>query len=324
MMRVAIIGCGGQGRIHANAYAQIEGVQIVACCDVLKERAQELAQAFGAAVFTDHKQMLAHTRPDIVSVCTLEGHHAQHTIDALEAGAHVLCEKMLSATLHEAHQMIETANATGRLLATQFNYRHIPSVRWLKSLLAQGRLGTPLLVVLITSGYCHHHGIDLLRFLFGEVVAVQASLRGGRDEAPYHGWATGISEELLYIPARAMGAVIDFADGLTAILASSARYHLPDLMLELHLLTERGRLTLRRMRSHNICGELDTALDLSDAPPFPTPVPFSATFPPSIRAFVQAVRGEASEIATGIDGLRAMEIEHALVRAHRTAQRVPL
>ncbi|MCS7219631.1 MAG: hypothetical protein NZ846_11835, partial [Thermus sp.] len=65
-------------------------------------------------------------------------------------------------------------------------------------------------------------------------------------------------------------------------------------------------------------------LDLGDAPPFPAPVPFAATFPPSIRAFVGAVRGEGSDIATGYDGLRAMEIEHALVRAHQTGQQVNL
>ncbi|MEN3000823.1 MAG: Gfo/Idh/MocA family oxidoreductase [Armatimonadota bacterium] len=323
-MRVGIIGCGQQGRVHASAYARIEGVQIVGCCDVLPERAQELAQPFGAKAFTDYREMLAQARPEVVSVCTLEGHHAQHTIDSLQAGAHVLCEKMLAAHLDEARRMIETAEATGKLLATQFNYRHIPSIRWLKELLVQGMLGTPLLVTLTTSGYCHHHGVDLLRFLFGEIVAVQAHLQGGRDEAPYHGWETGISEELLYIPARAMGAIVQFASGLTGVLASSARYRLPDLMLELQLLTDKGRLTLRRMRSDNICGELDTTIDLANAQPFPAPVPFAATFPPSIRAFVDAIRGEGSDIATAYDGLRAMEIEHALMRAHQTGRQVDL
>jgi len=323
-VKVAIIGCGGQGRVHAAAYAQLPHVQIVGCCDVVAERAEQLASQYGAKAFTDFCEMLAHLRPDIVSVCTLEGQHADATIAALQAGAHVLCEKMLAASLDEARQMVATARQVGRLLATQFNYRHIPSVQWLKKLLGDGILGEPLLVTLLTHGYCHHHGVDLLRFLFGEIVAVQAALRGDRAEAPYRGWETGISDDLLYIPSRAMGAVLHFSDGFLGVLSSSVRHRLDDFMLELHLLTTKGRLTLRRMRQSNICGELDTNLPSADVPPFPEPVPFSATFAPSIHAFVAAVQGKEVTVATGEDGLRAMEVEQALTVAAQTGKVVPL
>ncbi len=177
-MKAAIIGCGGQGRIHADAYAQLDGIQIVGCCDIIAEKAEQLANRYNARAFTDFREMLTTLRPDIVSVCTLEGQHADATIAALQVGAHVLCEKMLAASLDGARAMVETARQVGRLLATQFNYRYIPSVRWLKNLLNDGALGEPLLVTLLTHGYCHHHGIDLLRFLFGEIVAVQATLKG--------------------------------------------------------------------------------------------------------------------------------------------------
>lgn len=321
-MKVAIIGCGGQGRIHADAYAQLPEVQIVGCCDVIAEKAEQLASRYGAKAFTDFREMLTNLRPDIVSVCTLEGQHADATIAALQAGSHVLCEKMLAASLDEARQMVATARQVGRLLATQFNYRHIPSVQWLKKLLGDGVLGEPLLVTLLTHGYCHHHGIDLLRFLFGEIVAVQAALRGDRSEAPYRGWETGISDDLLYIPSRAMGAVVQFTGGFLGVLSSSVRHRLDDFMLELHLLTTRGRVTLRQMRQSNICGDLDT--NLPDLPPFPEPTPFSATFAPSIHAFVAAVQGAKTSIATGEDGLRAMEVEHALIASAQTGKVVPL
>lgn len=323
-MRVAIIGCGGQGRRHAAAYAQLDGIQIVGCCDIVTEKAQQLANAHGAQAFTDYAMMLQTVHPDIVSVCTLEGQHAAPTIAALQAGAHVLCEKMLAATLDEARAMVQTARQVGRLLATQFNYRHIPSVQWLKRLLDSGAIGEPLLVTLLTHGYCHHHGVDLLRFLFGEIVAVQAALKGDRSEVPYPGFETGISDDLLYIPSRGMGAIVHFERGFLGVLASSIRHQLDDFMLELHLLTDKGRIALRRMRLTNICGDLDTNLDLSDAPPFPEPLPFEATFALSIAAFVAAVRGELATIATDEDGLRAMEVEHALVVAHRTGQVVSL
>ena len=323
-MRVAIVGCGGQGRIHAHAFAQLPGVQVVGCCDVVPEKAQGLAASLDAEAFTDYHEMLTTVQPDIVSVCTPENHHAEPSIAALERGAHVLCEKMLAHALPEAQAMVQTARACGRLLATQFNYRFIPSVQWLKGLLDRGSLGEPLLVVLLTHAYCHHHGLDLLRFLFGDIVAVQAALFGSRTDVPYFSLKVTISEDLLYIPSRGMGGIVRFAKGFLGVLASSIRHDLRDFMMELHLLTTKGRVTLRRMRMDNINGELDTRLELPDAPPFPEPVPFNATFVPAIAAFVAAVRGEASAVASGEDGLRAMEIEHALILAHRTGQTVPV
>ncbi|MFA4016995.1 MAG: hypothetical protein RUDDFDWM_002107 [Candidatus Fervidibacterota bacterium] len=323
MMRVAIVGCGGAGSEHAVGYEQIEGVRIIGCCDIVLERARHLASRFGAEAFTDFKEMIEQLRPDIVSVCTFEKDHAVVTITALNAGAHVLCEKMLAASLEEAHAMVRTAREKNKLLATQFNYRHIPSIKWLKGLLSSGALGEPLLVTLMTHSYCHHHGVDLLRFLFGEVMSVQATMRGGRDEVPYKGWE-GISEDLLYIPPNAFCAIVHFESGLAGIMASSFRHRLEDLMLELHLVTTKGRLSLRRMRYENICGELDTNIDLHDAISFPEPLHFKATFALSVRRFVDAVRGEHAEIATGEDGIRAMQIEHALLTAARTNQLVTL
>ncbi len=321
-MRIAIIGCGGQGHIHADAYAQLGEVKIVGCCDIVAEKAKNLADKFGAQTFTDYSEMLATVRPDIVSVCTLEGQHFEPTIASLKAGAHVLCEKMLAATLEEAKEMVETARQVGRILATQFNYRHIPSVQWLKSLLDNGLIGEPLIVTLMTHGYCHHHSVDLLRFLFGEILAVQATLLGDRSEVPYRGFETGISEDLLYIPPRAMNAIVEFEREFVGAISSSIRHRIDDFMLELHLLTDKGRIALRRMRQDNICGELDTNLDLGDVLPFPEPLPFSETFVPSIHAFVAAVKVEPATIATGEDGLKAMEIERALFIASETKQRV--
>jgi UDP-N-acetylglucosamine 3-dehydrogenase len=62
-LRVGIIGCGGQGRIHAAAYAQSPNVQIVGCCDVVPERAEQLASQYGAKAFTDFREMLAQPLP---------------------------------------------------------------------------------------------------------------------------------------------------------------------------------------------------------------------------------------------------------------------
>lgn len=323
-MKAAIIGCGGQGRQHALAYTQLPDIQVVACCDIVPEKAKALAQEIGATAFTDYTKMLSTVHPDLVSVCTLEGQHAAPAIAALQHRAHVLCEKMLAATLDEARAMVQTARQTQRLLATQFNYRHIPSVKWLKELLEAGTLGEPLLVVLHTHAYCHHHGIDLLRFLFGEIVAVQATIRGDRTEVPYRGWETGISDELLYIPSRAFGGILHFEHKLVGVLASSIHHRLDDFMLELHLLTSRGRLALRRMRRENICGELDTNLLLSELPPFPPPMPFDATFALSVHHFVRAVQGKPAVLATGEDGLRAMEVEWALRQASQRGETIQL
>ncbi len=89
-LRFAIVGCGRIAQRHAEHIRRIG--ELVAACDIEKERAQLLTGNCGAKPFAELQEMLEKTEIDVVSVCSPNGLHAEHTIRALQANCHVLCE----------------------------------------------------------------------------------------------------------------------------------------------------------------------------------------------------------------------------------------
>ena len=108
-LRVGIIGTGGIATgAHIPGYQNTEGVELYAACDVVKERAEAIAERFRIPhVFTDYERMLKLPEIDVVSVCTPPFAHKGATIAALEAGKHVLCEKPMALNAAEAQEMVE-------------------------------------------------------------------------------------------------------------------------------------------------------------------------------------------------------------------------
>jgi predicted dehydrogenase len=141
-----VIGCGAQGAIHLDAYLRIEGVELVAVCDVDPERVERARTATGAAGFADHVELLATGGLDLVSICTMPATHREIACDALAAGAHVLCEKPMACTLSEAAAMAAAARRAGRYLTLGYNMRRMGSARLLKRAIDDGVIGRPLAI----------------------------------------------------------------------------------------------------------------------------------------------------------------------------------
>jgi UDP-N-acetyl-2-amino-2-deoxyglucuronate dehydrogenase len=107
MYRFAIIGCGDAAQLHAEQI-QKHG-SLLAVCDIIGEKADELAEQYGAKAWYNIDDLLrAETTVDIIVVSTPNGYHAEHCIKSLQAGRHVLCESPLCLTNAAAWQMIET------------------------------------------------------------------------------------------------------------------------------------------------------------------------------------------------------------------------
>lgn len=141
-LKVAIIGCGSIGRHrHIPEYAINQQVEFVAFCDIVEERAQEFAERYGAKAFTDYQQLLKEVDVDIVSVCTPNALHAPISIAALQAGAHVLCEKPMATSSEEAAAMIDAAEKSGKKLMIGHNQRFVPSHQKAREIIAKGELG---------------------------------------------------------------------------------------------------------------------------------------------------------------------------------------
>jgi predicted dehydrogenase len=140
-----VIGCGVQGQIHMRAYRACSGAEVVAVCDTDPARVEEAGRAFGVAGrFADYRALLAGAACDLVSVCTMPASHREIAVAALDAGAHVLCEKPTALDAGEAAAMVAAARRADRFLTVGFNMRFLPAAQALRRFVAEGGLGRPL------------------------------------------------------------------------------------------------------------------------------------------------------------------------------------
>lgn len=329
-LAVAVVGCGGAGTEHARAYKRLSGqVELVGVCDVVAERAARLATEVGAKPYSHLEELLKSERLDLVSVCTAEYHHAEPVLAALAAGCHVLCEKPLAATVADGRRLVEAAGTAGRVLGVDYNYRHMPVFRGLRDEIAGGGMGEVVLAQISAHAYCYHHALDLVRFLFGDVVEVDAWV----DDVPGRRnfrWTT--PEEFLYVPSLSAAALLRTRPGTTVALCASGLRSLNDTLLDIEVVGTRRRVAVRGLPVDDTRPrEVETwpsdpavaehlGVRRPDQPAFSLSQAFSA----SVAAFVQALAGGSPVPTDGTDGLAVLSIDQAVVQSHRFGTRVRL
>ena len=140
MRKFAIIGCGRIAERHALQISHV--ANLVAVCDIDIEKARILANTYNVAYFDNVETMLlALPEIEIVSICTPNYLHAEHSILALNHGKHVLCEKPLAIHVADAQNMIEAAELNHKKLFVVKQNRYNPPIVALKSLLNDNKLG---------------------------------------------------------------------------------------------------------------------------------------------------------------------------------------
>ncbi len=144
-IKIAIVGCGGiAGGKHMPSLSKLKNIEMIAFCDIKKERAVKAAETFGtedSTVYTDYHEMLRNEKLDVVHVCTPNNSHSVISIAAMEAGCHVMCEKPMAKTSQEALAMIEAAKRTGKKLTIGYQNRFRPDSLYLHRACANGDLG---------------------------------------------------------------------------------------------------------------------------------------------------------------------------------------
>ena len=145
IVRIGIIGCGGiaNGK-HMPSLSKVKGAKMVAFCDIIEERALKAREKYGTpdcAVYTDYKKLLEDKTIDVVHVLTPNRSHSFITVDALEAGKHVMCEKPMAINSAEAQLMLDAAKRTGKKLSIGYQSRHRADSLYLKQEIEAGTLG---------------------------------------------------------------------------------------------------------------------------------------------------------------------------------------
>jgi D-apiose dehydrogenase len=140
--RVAVVGCGNAGAtLHLPALAGIASATVVGAADVDEARRQNAASRFGVPVFASLDAMLAEARPEVVIIGTPPDTHADFCLRVIEAGADVICEKPFVSSLDEADQLVAAADAAGRRIALNHEFREMPIFRAVREAAARERGG---------------------------------------------------------------------------------------------------------------------------------------------------------------------------------------
>lgn len=326
-MRVAVIGAGSMGRNHARVYSELPGVELVAVCDTDTQVAHEVASRYRAAAYGDHSEMLLAVRPDAVSVAVPTAAHKQVCLDSLEAGAHVLVEKPIAATLSDGRLMIEKARAVNRQLMVGHIVRFNPAMQQLKKRLQNGEIGHFFQIFCRRVGPFPRrirdvgvvidlapHDIDLMRFLT-EMEPIRVYCETERR-------INTESEDLML-------GLLRFPDGVAGAL--EINWLTPTKVREVIVLGERGMFRVDDLTQdlyyyenadmgQNIWPAMQNLKGVSEGSMTRFPVQRYEPLAAELRSFVSAIEAGAPMPVSGEDGLAALRLALALVESGRNHQ----
>jgi UDP-N-acetyl-2-amino-2-deoxyglucuronate dehydrogenase len=195
-IKFGIIGCGRIAQRHAE-HIHNKG-ELVAVCDVVGEKADSLAATYKSRAYYTVEDMLKEEKEiQVIAICSPNGLHAEHAIQSLNAGFHVICEKPMALTVHDCGEMIKAAERTNKRLFAIKQNRFNPPVEAVKKIIDEGRLGKIFSVQLScfwnrNHDYYHNswkgtlkldggtlftqfsHFIDLLYWIIGDIKEVKA------------------------------------------------------------------------------------------------------------------------------------------------------
>lgn len=145
-IRIALIGVGVMGSLHARDIQALENTELAAICDINRTKADKYAEIYGVPAFYDHRQMLEQITPDAVLIATPHYAHPPIAMDAFARGLHVLTEKPIAVHVEAAQEMIaayyQARQQDPRLVfAVMFQQRTYGFWKKIKSLIEDGELG---------------------------------------------------------------------------------------------------------------------------------------------------------------------------------------
>lgn len=324
MQRTAVIGMGHIGHRHARAYTECDKAQLVAVCDRVPELAREAGEKFGVPYFTSAQEMLDNIKPDIVSITTggyeYSSDHYEPTIQALEAGCHVLGEKPISNDLRHAAEMVELAEKKHLCYGIDMNHRFTPAARQAKKWQDEGKIGSLLFCNMalwigkfmpLDSVYYHikalnPHSVNIMQYFCCPIkeVSTFAMKAPGRD---------------IY---STQSTAMRFECGAVGHLTSSYDIKRGHPMERCEVAGVNGRFTFEDMWREAVLYPADSPVkEVYTNPVFDGPNRFECfydTFRDRIHAFVNQVdsgcRPEDID-GSGREGLEASRVIHAMIRS---------
>jgi predicted dehydrogenase len=340
-----IVGCGMISGFHAKAIADVKGAKLVACFDTREEAATKFAADNNCLAFTDLRQMLAHPKLDIVTIATPSGAHMEPAVAAARAGKHVIVEKPLEITLKKCDRIMEACEKAGVQLGAIFPSRFHDSSRKLKRAIDGGRfgkltLGDAYVKWFRTQAYYDSgawrgtwaldgggalmnqaiHSVDLLTWLMGPVIEIQAN-------------TATLAHQRIEVEDAAV-ATLRFASGALGVLeATTAAY--PGYLKRIEIHGSEGSAVMEEedLKAWDFAKPRKEDAVILDEMKKHKSTGGGAADPAAIghhghtlqfRDFVEAVRKNRAPAIDGHEGRRSVEIILGVYKAAETGKTVKL
>ena len=140
-LRVGVIGCGRICVMHFVPAQKLEQAELVACCDIRKDRAEAAAKRYNVTPYTDYMEMLKNEQLDVVHLCLPHNLHTKVAMDAMRFGVNVLSEKPMSIDYQSAADAVQCAKDNNVQYGVIFQCRYNDSARLVKNAVQSGKLG---------------------------------------------------------------------------------------------------------------------------------------------------------------------------------------
>jgi UDP-N-acetylglucosamine 3-dehydrogenase len=327
MIRTAVIGVGSMGKNHARVYTELPDVELVAVADADGEIAGAVGKRLGVKAYQDYQEMLSTEHPEAVSIAVPTALHMEVAMAAMQAGADILIEKPIAATVDEAKFLIEQASVSGRKLMVGHIARFNPAIQVLKQKLEAGALGRIFQIICRRVGPfparirdvgvvvdLAPHDLDIMRYLTGlEPLRVYAE-----TEQRIHTQ----HEDL-------MSGLLRFPDGVTGTL--EINWLTPTKVREVLVLGERGLFRVDDLtqdlyfyENEQANGTLWPALQnlkgVSEGSMIRFALQRYEPLKAELQGFLKAVQQDLPVPVSGADGLAALRLALALVESGHSHQ----
>lgn len=193
-MKIAIIGTGGMGANHVEAYKYVKGLEVCAVADTNFKAAQQYSKMLNCKAYRSIDELLGDITPDAVDICVPSFLHYEYSLKCIEKGIHVFCEKPMAHSVSEADEMIACAKKKGVKMMVGQVLRYWPEYRYLKEQIMNRSFGSLRYLSLkryygmhpkgswymnpeLCKMVCyemHIHDTDMVNYLFGLPDAVQS------------------------------------------------------------------------------------------------------------------------------------------------------
>ena len=335
--RIALAGCGRISKNHFDAIEKVDGLELVAVCDVDPTRAEQAARERGVACFTSYEKMLKDANADVITIATPSGLHTDQGIAAANAGKHVVMEKPMAISLTGADALVHACDKAGVQLFVVKQNRLNPPIQLLKHAIDKNRFGR----VYMASCTVHwarpqeyydqapwrgtwefdggafmnqaSHYVDLIQWLMGPVESVMAKTAtlARRIETE----DTGV-------------AVLKFRSGALGSIQVTMLAYPRNLEGSITILGEKGSVKIGGTAVNKVdfwqFAEYDDDDKLIEAVETNPPNVYGLGHQGYYRNVLAVLRGEAKPDTDGRAGRKSLELILGIYESAKTGREVPL